>query len=71
MQKHGGAIVNMVADMWNGMPGMGHSGAARAGMVNARSSRGSHCQSMEGRRSATICSRCELEALRRHSKDFC
>ena len=34
MQKHGGAIVNMAADMWNGMPGMGHSGAARAGMVN-------------------------------------
>jgi citronellol/citronellal dehydrogenase len=34
MQKHGGAIVNIVADMWNGMPGMGHSGAARAGMVN-------------------------------------
>ena len=34
MRKHGGAIVNMVADMWNGMPGMGHSGAARAGMVN-------------------------------------
>ncbi len=29
-----GAIVNIVADMWNGMPGMGHSGAARAGMVN-------------------------------------
>ena len=24
-------IVNIVADMWNGMPGMGHSGAARAG----------------------------------------
>jgi len=34
MSKHGGAIVNMAADMWNGMPGMGHSGAARAGMVN-------------------------------------
>jgi citronellol/citronellal dehydrogenase len=34
MQKHGGAIVNMTADMWNGMPGMAHSGAARAGMVN-------------------------------------
>lgn len=34
MQEHGGAIVNMAADMWNGMPGMGHSGAARAGMVN-------------------------------------
>lgn len=34
MEDHGGAIVNMVADMWQGMPGMGHSGAARAGMVN-------------------------------------
>jgi citronellol/citronellal dehydrogenase len=34
MRGHGGAVVNIVADMWNGMPGMGHSGAARAGMVN-------------------------------------
>ncbi len=34
MADHGGAIVNIVADMWMGMPGMGHSGAARAGMVN-------------------------------------
>lgn len=34
MEGHGGAIVNIVADMWNSMPGMGHSGAARAGMVN-------------------------------------
>ena len=34
MKQHGGAIVNMIADMWNGMPGMGHSGAARAGMLN-------------------------------------
>ena len=34
MRQHGGAIVNMLADMWNGMPGMGHSGAARAGMLN-------------------------------------
>jgi citronellol/citronellal dehydrogenase len=34
MQKEGGAIVNMTADMWNGMPGMAHSGAARAGMAN-------------------------------------
>jgi citronellol/citronellal dehydrogenase len=32
--KHGAAIVNIVADMWKGMPGMGHSGAARAGMEN-------------------------------------
>lgn len=34
MGENGGAIVNIVADMWHGMPGMGHSGAARAGMVN-------------------------------------
>jgi citronellol/citronellal dehydrogenase len=34
MKKNGGAIVNMLADMWGGMPGMGHSGAARAGMLN-------------------------------------
>ena len=34
MSKHGGAIVNMLADMWGGMPGMGHSGAARSGMDN-------------------------------------
>ncbi|KFA94165.1 SDR family oxidoreductase [Archangium violaceum] len=34
MSEHGGAIVNMLADAWNGMPGMGHSGAARAGMFN-------------------------------------
>ena len=34
MRANGGAIVNMVADMWLGMPSMGHSGAARAGMVN-------------------------------------
>ncbi len=34
MAAHGGAVVNLVADFWRGMPGMGHSGAARAGMVN-------------------------------------
>jgi citronellol/citronellal dehydrogenase len=38
MSAHAGegdhAIVNIIADMWNGMPGMGHSGAARAGMLN-------------------------------------
>ena len=34
MSQHGGSIVNMLADMWGGMPGMGHSGAARAGMEN-------------------------------------
>ena len=34
MQHAGGAIVNIVADMWGSMPGLGHSGAARAGMVS-------------------------------------
>ncbi len=34
MKTNGGAIVNITADNWNGMPGMAHSGAARAGMVN-------------------------------------
>jgi citronellol/citronellal dehydrogenase len=34
MAKNGGSMVNIIADMWNGMPGMGHSGAARAGMLN-------------------------------------
>lgn len=34
MRDHGGTIVNMLADIWGGMPGMGHSGAARAGVWN-------------------------------------
>jgi citronellol/citronellal dehydrogenase len=34
MSKTGGVIVNIVADMWNGFPGMAHTGAARAGVVN-------------------------------------
>ena len=34
IQARGGAIVNMTADFRNGMPGMAHSGAARAGMAN-------------------------------------
>ena len=34
MAPNGGSIVNIVADMWGSMPGMGHSGAARAGMVS-------------------------------------
>jgi citronellol/citronellal dehydrogenase len=38
MQAHAAqsacGIVNIVADMWHGMPGMAHSGAARAGMLN-------------------------------------
>ncbi len=34
MQARGGAIVNIVADIWGSMPGMAHSGAARAGMVS-------------------------------------
>jgi citronellol/citronellal dehydrogenase len=34
MRKHGGAVVAIVADRWNGFPGMAHTGAARAGVVN-------------------------------------
>lgn len=32
MADHGGAIVNMIADIWNGWPDFAHSGAARGGM---------------------------------------
>lgn len=34
LAKHGGSIVSIVADMWNGFPGMAHTGAARAAVVN-------------------------------------
>ena len=34
MGRHGGRIVNIIAEMWNGFPGMAHTGAARAGVVN-------------------------------------
>lgn len=34
MKAAGGAIVNIIADFWRSMVEMGHSGAARAGMMN-------------------------------------
>jgi citronellol/citronellal dehydrogenase len=34
MEQHGGAIVNMMADIWTGFPGMAHMAAARAGIGN-------------------------------------
>ncbi len=34
MREHGGAIVNIVAEVWRGFPGMAHSGSARAGVIN-------------------------------------
>lgn len=34
MQEHGGAIVNMLADIWTGFPAMAHMAAARAGLQN-------------------------------------
>ncbi len=34
MQTEGGKIINIVANMWRGFPGMAHTGAARAGVVN-------------------------------------
>ena len=33
MEANGGSIVNMLADIWGGLPGMGHSGAARGGVL--------------------------------------
>eukprot|EP00914_Ancora_sagittata_P012920 GHVO01024993.1.p1 GENE.GHVO01024993.1~~GHVO01024993.1.p1 ORF type:complete len:294 (+),score=26.06 GHVO01024993.1:104-985(+) len=34
MKENGGVIVNIIANMFNGWPGMSHSGAARAGVDN-------------------------------------
>lgn len=34
MKDNGGAVVNMLADIWNGYPGMAHMSAARAGIAN-------------------------------------
>ncbi|XP_076018268.1 peroxisomal trans-2-enoyl-CoA reductase [Genypterus blacodes] len=34
MKEHGGAIINIIADMWRGFPGMAHTGAARAAVDN-------------------------------------
>ena len=34
MAAHGGSVVNIIADIWGGMPSMAHTGAARAGMLN-------------------------------------
>lgn len=34
MKKNGGAIVNVLANFWNGFPMMAHTGAARAGVDN-------------------------------------
>lgn len=34
MEANGGVIVNIIANMWNGFPGMAHTGAARAGVHN-------------------------------------
>jgi citronellol/citronellal dehydrogenase len=33
MEARGGAIVNVIADIWNGWPDYAHSGAARGGML--------------------------------------
>lgn len=34
MADRGGSMVNIIADIWGGMPTMAHSGAARAGMLS-------------------------------------
>ena len=33
MERNGGSIVNIIADIWNGWPNFSHSGAARGGML--------------------------------------
>lgn len=33
MEQNGGAIVNMIADIWGGWPNFSHSGASRGGML--------------------------------------
>ena len=33
MEQHGGAIVNIIADIWHGWPDFAHSGASRGGML--------------------------------------
>lgn len=33
-ENHFGVIVNVIADMWRGFPGMVHTGAARAAVHN-------------------------------------
>ena len=33
MEKNGGSIVNIIADIWHGWPDFAHSGAARGGML--------------------------------------
>ncbi|XP_028328883.1 peroxisomal trans-2-enoyl-CoA reductase [Gouania willdenowi] len=34
MKQHGGVIINIIADMWKGFPGMAHTGAARSAVDN-------------------------------------
>ena len=65
MQQHGGAIVNMTADFRNGMPGMGHSGAARAGMSNLTHDRGLR---VGARRRARQRGGAGLDRLQRHGQ---
>jgi citronellol/citronellal dehydrogenase len=40
MEEHGGSIVNIIADMFNGFPMMAHTGAARAAVQNLTMSLG-------------------------------
>ena len=40
MEANGGAIVNIIADIWHGWPEFAHSGAARGGMLTLDRNRG-------------------------------
>jgi citronellol/citronellal dehydrogenase len=52
MKEHGGAIVNMIADIWHGWPHFAHSAAARGGMLTL--SDGRHRMGAAGVRINTI-----------------
>src|SRR6202171_3896791 len=43
MEKNGGSIVNIIADIWHGWPDFGHSGAARGGMLTLSESAACGC----------------------------
>jgi NAD(P)-dependent dehydrogenase (short-subunit alcohol dehydrogenase family) len=52
MESHGGAIVNIIADIWNGWPNFAHSGAARGGMLTLSES--AACEAVSGVRVNTV-----------------
>jgi hypothetical protein len=56
MEAHGGAIVNVIADIWNGWPEFAHSGAARGARRHVDAHRDGRMR-MVGFRRARQCDR--------------